>query len=63
MKCERCDKPAMRVGTKHRGYCFAHDAEAFEQMKKDAKRKDIQNVHRGEELRMEAHRMLLMVGS
>ena len=60
MTCELCNKTAIRIGTKNRGYCKEHDFHAFAQMEKDAKKKDIQNIHRGNELRMEAHRLHVM---
>jgi hypothetical protein len=36
MKCETCGETAMRHGTKGRAYCWAHDAEAFKQVKRES---------------------------
>lgn len=38
MKCESCEKVAMRLGTNGRGYCLDHLSEAYAQTKRQSER-------------------------
>lgn len=52
MQCEECKGTAIRVGTKGRGYCKAHEQEAWDQMREEAKIKDARQRNEREEIRV-----------
>lgn len=62
MTCHQCDKPALRIGSKGRGYCIEHQEQAWKEMNREATRKDYLNGVMSEEVSLEAHRMHVMKG-
>lgn len=53
MNCSLCGKPALRVGSKGRGYCGAHELNAWQQIKRESIHKSAEAEAHSERVRME----------
>lgn len=55
MKCTECGNTAMRLGTKGRAYCSAHEDNAWSQVRTAGEAWDSRHKHDWEDRRLELH--------